>query len=66
MFGSTDPLWIVYYPSSIGTLPAGWSRVSFTRDPASFTTVWQYADSGSNAGDQDLYNGDAAGLKRQV
>lgn len=28
----------------------------------SFTTFWQYADSGANPGDQDLFNGDAAGL----
>ncbi|KAG6908001.1 hypothetical protein DXG01_006536 [Tephrocybe rancida] len=29
-----------------------------------FTTFWQYADSGPNPGDQDLFNGDAAGLGR--
>ena len=29
-----------------------------------YTTFWQYADSGSNPGDQDVFNGDAAGLKR--
>ncbi|KAJ3484679.1 hypothetical protein NLI96_g5483 [Meripilus lineatus] len=53
-FASTNPLWIARYASSIGTLPAGWS----------FTTFWQYADSGPNPGDQDLFNGDLAGLKR--
>ncbi|TFK39031.1 glycoside hydrolase family 25 protein [Crucibulum laeve] len=52
-FGSTNPLWIARYASAIGTLPAGWS----------FTTFWQYADSGANPGDQDLFNGDLAGLK---
>ena len=31
-----------------------------------YTTFWQYADSGSNPGDQDIFNGDAAGLKRYV
>ncbi|KAJ7185857.1 glycoside hydrolase family 25 protein [Mycena filopes] len=53
-FASNNPLWIAHYASSIGTLPAGWS----------FTTFWQYADSGANPGDQDSFNGDAAGLKR--
>ncbi|TFY79115.1 hypothetical protein EWM64_g4896 [Hericium alpestre] len=55
-FGSTSPLWIARYGSAIGTLPAGWS----------YTTFWQYADSGSNPGDQDRFNGDAAGLKRMA
>ncbi|KAG6907995.1 hypothetical protein DXG01_006530 [Tephrocybe rancida] len=31
-----------------------------------FTTFWQYADSGPNPGDQDLFNGDAAGLGRMA
>ncbi|KAJ3004798.1 hypothetical protein NUW54_g4642 [Trametes sanguinea] len=39
-FASTNPLWIARYASSIGTLPAGWS----------YTTFWQYADSGPNPG----------------
>ncbi|KAJ7832083.1 glycoside hydrolase family 25 protein [Mycena olivaceomarginata] len=55
-FAANNPLWIAHYSSSIGTLPAGWS----------FTTFWQYADSGPNPGDQDLFNGDAAGLKRMA
>ncbi|KAJ7855725.1 hypothetical protein B0H14DRAFT_2754307 [Mycena olivaceomarginata] len=55
-FAANNPLWIARYSSSIGTLPAGWS----------FTTFWQYADSGPNPGDQDLFNGDAAGLKRMA
>ncbi|KAH9066216.1 glycoside hydrolase family 25 protein [Lactarius vividus] len=55
-FGTTNPLWIAHWASSIGTLPAGWS----------FTTFWQYADSGSHPGDQDKFNGDAAGLKRMA
>ncbi|KAL4254619.1 Lysozyme [Abortiporus biennis] len=53
-FASTNPLWVARYASSIGTLPAGWS----------YTTFWQYADSGDNPGDQDLFNGDLAGLQR--
>ncbi|KAF5356890.1 hypothetical protein D9756_006421 [Leucocoprinus leucothites] len=53
-FGNDNPLWIARYASSIGTLPAGWT----------FATFWQYADSGPNPGDQDLFNGDVAGLKR--
>ncbi|KAK0203905.1 glycoside hydrolase family 25 protein [Desarmillaria ectypa] len=53
-FGDTNPLWIARYSSSIGTLPSGWS----------YTTFWQYADSGTNPGDQDIFNGDAAGLSR--
>ncbi|KAN0129607.1 Glycoside hydrolase superfamily [Lactarius tabidus] len=55
-FGSDNPLWIAHWASSIGTLPAGWS----------YTTFWQYADSGTFPGDQDLFNGDAAGLSRYV
>ncbi|KAH7926422.1 glycoside hydrolase family 25 protein [Leucogyrophana mollusca] len=53
-FADNNPLWIADYASSIGTLPAGWE----------YTTFWQYADSGSNPGDQDVFNGDAAGLSR--
>jgi GH25 family lysozyme M1 (1,4-beta-N-acetylmuramidase) len=47
-FGSNDPLWIANYSASGGgTLPAGWG----------FYTFWQYADSGSLPGDQDVFNG---------
>ncbi|EMD40164.1 glycoside hydrolase family 25 protein [Gelatoporia subvermispora B] len=53
-FASTNPLWIASYASSVGTLPAGWD----------YETFWQYADSGSNPGDQDKFNGDLAGLKK--
>ncbi|KAF9238120.1 glycoside hydrolase family 25 protein [Melanogaster broomeanus] len=52
-FASNNPLWIASYSSTIGTLPAGWEYTSF----------WQYADSGPNPGDQDLWNGDLAGLQ---
>ncbi|KAG0705635.1 glycoside hydrolase family 25 protein [Suillus ampliporus] len=53
-FGNTNPLWIAIYSTSVGTLPAGWG----------YETFWQYADSGPNPGDADLFNGDAAGLTR--
>jgi GH25 family lysozyme M1 (1,4-beta-N-acetylmuramidase) len=47
-FGSNDPLWIANYSASGGgPLPAGWG----------FYTFWQYADSGSLPGDQDVFNG---------
>jgi len=51
---SSNPLWIAHFASSIGALPASWS----------FTTFWQFADSGSNPGDQDLFNGDMTGLQK--
>ena len=47
IFASHDPFWIARYASSAGTLPAGYS----------FYTFWQYADSGSEPGDQDVFNG---------
>jgi GH25 family lysozyme M1 (1,4-beta-N-acetylmuramidase) len=47
-FASTDPLWIANYSASAGgPLPSGWG----------FYTFWQYADSGSLPGDQDVFNG---------
>ncbi|MGH3403314.1 MAG: GH25 family lysozyme [Streptosporangiaceae bacterium] len=47
-FASTDPLWIANYSASAGgTLPSGWG----------YYTFWQYADSGSQPGDQDVFNG---------
>ena len=46
-FQNYDPLWIACYCSSAGTLPAGYS----------YYTFWQYADSGSLPGDQDVFNG---------
>ncbi|PFH53040.1 glycoside hydrolase family 25 protein [Amanita thiersii Skay4041] len=55
-FGTTSPLWIARWGSTIGTLPAGWA----------YTTFWQYADHGINPGDADLFNGDAAGLGRMA
>ncbi|XP_006463246.1 hypothetical protein AGABI2DRAFT_120070 [Agaricus bisporus var. bisporus H97] len=55
-FQNDNPLWIASWGSSIGTLPAGYE----------FTTFWQYANSGPNPGDQDYFNGDAAGLLRMA
>jgi GH25 family lysozyme M1 (1,4-beta-N-acetylmuramidase) len=46
-FQSNDPFWIACYCSAAGTLPAGYS----------YYTFWQYADSGSQPGDQDVFNG---------
>jgi GH25 family lysozyme M1 (1,4-beta-N-acetylmuramidase) len=47
-FAAYDPLWIANYTASGGgTLPAGWG----------FYTFWQYADSGSQPGDQNVFNG---------
>jgi GH25 family lysozyme M1 (1,4-beta-N-acetylmuramidase) len=47
-FGNDDPLWIANYTASHGgPLPHGWG----------FYTFWQYRDSGSLPGDQDVFNG---------
>ncbi|KAI0697030.1 glycoside hydrolase family 25 protein [Cytidiella melzeri] len=53
-FASTNPLWVARYSSTVGTLPAGWS----------YETFWQDAESGSSPGDQDIFNGSAADLKK--
>ncbi|HEX4059826.1 MAG TPA: lysozyme [Streptosporangiaceae bacterium] len=53
-FGKYDPLWIANYSASHGgTLPRGWG----------FYTFWQYRDSGSLPGDQDVFNGAYSQLK---
>jgi GH25 family lysozyme M1 (1,4-beta-N-acetylmuramidase) len=53
-FGKWDPLWIANYGASGGgPLPNGWG----------FYTFWQYSDSGSMPGDQDVFNGDHNRLK---
>jgi lysozyme len=49
-FGSTNPLWVARYSSSVGTLPVGWS----------FHTVWQYS---SSPIDQNSFNGDYSRLQ---
>ncbi|NUP50621.1 MAG: hypothetical protein HOW97_25410 [Catenulispora sp.] len=47
-FANYDPLWIAnYVASGGGPLPNGWG----------FYTFWQYADHGSQPGDQDVFNG---------
>jgi GH25 family lysozyme M1 (1,4-beta-N-acetylmuramidase) len=46
-FAANDPLWIANYGHNAGTLPAGWSNYTF----------WQYADSGTFPGDQDVFLG---------
>jgi GH25 family lysozyme M1 (1,4-beta-N-acetylmuramidase) len=47
-FANYTPLWIANYAASGGgTLPPGWG----------YYTFWQYADSGSQPGDQDVFNG---------
>jgi GH25 family lysozyme M1 (1,4-beta-N-acetylmuramidase) len=51
-FAQNDPFWIARYSSSAGTLPAGYGAYTF----------WQYADSGTFPGDQDVFNGSAARL----
>jgi GH25 family lysozyme M1 (1,4-beta-N-acetylmuramidase) len=43
-FGSTVPLWVARYASSVGTLPIGWK----------YYTVWQYT---SSPLDQNSFNG---------
>ncbi|MEV5941766.1 lysozyme [Streptomyces sp. NPDC051994] len=54
-FAATHPLWLARYAASPGALPAGWSRWTF----------WQYANgSGSLPGDQNLFNGTFAQLKK--
>ncbi|KAJ6557899.1 glycoside hydrolase superfamily [Mycena capillaripes] len=60
-FGSTNPLWIAHYSSSIGTLPRDEGTPFST-----YITFRQYADKGPNPEDQDIFNGDAAGLKRSA
>jgi lysozyme len=49
-FGSTNPLWVARYSSTVGTLPVGWS----------FYTVWQYS---SSPIDQNTFNGDYSRLQ---
>jgi lysozyme len=49
-FGTTNPLWVARYSSSVGTLPVGWS----------YYTVWQYS---SSPIDQNSFNGDYSRLQ---
>jgi len=50
---AADPLWTAHYAATVGTLPAGWDGY----------TVWQYADSGTFPGDQDVFAGNLADLR---
>jgi uncharacterized protein with LGFP repeats/GH25 family lysozyme M1 (1,4-beta-N-acetylmuramidase) len=48
-----SPLWIARYNTDPGTIPPGWNTY----------TLWQYADSGTFPGDQDMFNGDATQVR---
>lgn len=54
---AANPLFIARYPNSIsdgaGTLPSGWSSYA----------MWQWADSGTFPGDQDVFNGSVSQLQ---
>jgi GH25 family lysozyme M1 (1,4-beta-N-acetylmuramidase) len=52
-FAGDDPFWVANYGKTGGSLPSGWGYYSF----------WQYSDSGTQPGDQDLFNGPYAGLR---
>jgi hypothetical protein len=52
-FPSVPKEWVAAYASSAGTLPAGWP----------YYTFWQYADSGTFPGDQDVFNGALSNLQ---
>jgi GH25 family lysozyme M1 (1,4-beta-N-acetylmuramidase) len=52
-FANDDPFWVASYGKTGGALPNGWGYYSF----------WQYSDSGTQPGDQDLFNGPYAGLR---
>jgi GH25 family lysozyme M1 (1,4-beta-N-acetylmuramidase) len=51
-FADNDPFWIARYSGSPGAVPHGYGTYTF----------WQYADSGTFPGDQDVFNGSAARL----
>lgn len=53
-FGKNNPLWVARYANAVGSLPAGWDTHS----------IWQFADSGKLAGDNNYWNGDKAGLEK--
>ncbi|GGV47342.1 lysozyme [Streptomyces spectabilis] len=48
------PLWLARWSAAPGPLPSGWSSWAF----------WQYADRGTLPGDQNLFNGSTAQLRR--
>lgn len=51
-FGA-NPLWLARYSDAPGTLPAGWQSQQ----------IWQYANSGTLPGDQNLFAGVSGGLR---
>ncbi|MEV0322176.1 lysozyme [Streptomyces sp. NPDC050658] len=53
-FASNHALWLARWSSSAGSMPKGWS----------YWTFWQYDNSGSLPGDQNLFNGSKSQLKR--
>ncbi|PWN32454.1 putative N,O-diacetyl muramidase [Meira miltonrushii] len=54
-FSQKSPLVLARYgSSSVGTVPGNWG----------YETFWQWADSGNFPGDQDVFNGSEAGLKK--
>jgi GH25 family lysozyme M1 (1,4-beta-N-acetylmuramidase) len=72
-FGN-NPLWLAHYSSTIGALPAGWEQcvpavaatAKVLTQPVCSETIWQYAKSGSNPGDQDRFHGSTAELRTWV
>lgn len=46
-FATSNPLWLARLATSAGTMPGGWVTYTF----------WQYANSGSLPGGQDVFNG---------
>jgi len=49
-----NPLFVACYCPNPGALPNGWR----------YQTIWQYNDNGPLPGDQDLFNGTSADLRR--
>lgn len=52
-FASTSPLWVARYSSTVGELPYAWTSYTF----------WQFDDSGTFPGDQNLFYGNYRQLK---
>ncbi|MEU2184016.1 lysozyme [Streptomyces thermolilacinus] len=46
-FGSSNPLWVARYNTTVGELPAGWP----------YYTMWQYTSTGPIVGDHNRFNG---------
>ncbi|SFT94156.1 lysozyme [Actinopolyspora lacussalsi subsp. righensis] len=53
-FAGNNPLWVARYGPRVGELPAGWGSHA----------IWQHDNRGTFPGDQNLFNGDMAALKR--